>query len=162
MAWLKPFGTHPSLACILWMIFSSSSALTSRTPKDDRDTFQDLPVADHLFMGIVCVDISGLTSTPKSLNDVSGAIGKSWSDFLAYLDLLSFEERPISIVLECVDNLNHNRAVQGRIEKGTLLAIEALRECLKSRRCTMDDLWRYAKICRVQNVIRPYLESLAL
>ena len=24
----------------------------------------------------------------------------------------------------------------------------------------MDDLWRYAKVCRVANVIRPYLESL--
>jgi hypothetical protein len=24
----------------------------------------------------------------------------------------------------------------------------------------MDDLWRYAKICRVSNVMRPYLESL--
>ena len=45
---------------------------------------------------------------------------------------------------------------------GLDVAIEALRECLRSRRCTMDDLWRYAKICRVQNVMRPYLESLAL
>jgi hypothetical protein len=24
----------------------------------------------------------------------------------------------------------------------------------------MDDLWKYAKICRVANVLRPYLESL--
>jgi len=24
----------------------------------------------------------------------------------------------------------------------------------------MDELWRYAKICRVSNVMRPYLESL--
>jgi len=45
---------------------------------------------------------------------------------------------------------------------GLDVAIEALRECLRSRHCTMDDLWRYAKICRVQNVMRPYLESLAL
>lgn len=45
---------------------------------------------------------------------------------------------------------------------GLDVAIEALRECLRSRRCTMDDLWQYAKICRVQNVMRPYLESLAL
>jgi hypothetical protein len=28
-------------------------------------------------------------------------------------------------------------------------------------RCTMDDLWHYADICRVRNVMRPYLESLA-
>ncbi|NHZ69769.1 MAG: transcriptional regulator [Thermotogales bacterium] len=44
---------------------------------------------------------------------------------------------------------------------GLDVAIEALRECLRSKRCTMDDLWQYAKICRVQNVMRPYLESLS-
>lgn len=43
---------------------------------------------------------------------------------------------------------------------GVDVAIEALRECWQSHRCTMDDLWHYAKICRVQNVMRPYLESL--
>ena len=44
---------------------------------------------------------------------------------------------------------------------GLDVAIEALRECWRSKRCTMDDLWQYAKICRVQNVLRPYLESLS-
>ena len=43
---------------------------------------------------------------------------------------------------------------------GLDVAIEALRECWRSRRCAMDDLWHYADICRVQNVMRPYLESL--
>ena len=44
---------------------------------------------------------------------------------------------------------------------GLDVAIESLRECLRSQRCTVDDLWHYAKICRIQNVMRPYLESLA-
>ncbi|RLJ17517.1 transcriptional regulator [bacterium endosymbiont of Escarpia laminata] len=44
---------------------------------------------------------------------------------------------------------------------GLDVSIEALRECWRSRRCTMDDLWQYAKVCRVQNVMRPYLGSLA-
>lgn len=43
---------------------------------------------------------------------------------------------------------------------GLDVAREALRECRRERRCTMDDLWRYAGICRVANVMRPYLESL--
>ena len=43
---------------------------------------------------------------------------------------------------------------------GLDVALEALRECWREHRCTMDDLWRYAKICRVSNVMRPYLESL--
>ena len=109
-------------------IFVSNSALTSRTPNDDQGNPRDLPIADHLFMGIVCVDISTETSTPKSLTDETGATGQCWLGFLAYLDLLHFEERPLTIVLECVQRLDHNRSVQGRIEKGTLLVIEALKE----------------------------------
>jgi len=47
-----------------------------------------------------------------------------------------------------------------RNKVGLDVAIEALRECWRSQRCTMDELWRYAKICRVPNVMRPYLESI--
>ena len=43
---------------------------------------------------------------------------------------------------------------------GLDVALEALRDCWRQRRATMDDLWRYAAICRVKNVMRPYLESL--
>ncbi|WP_404789785.1 type IV toxin-antitoxin system AbiEi family antitoxin domain-containing protein [Altericista sp. CCNU0014] len=43
---------------------------------------------------------------------------------------------------------------------GLDIALEALRESWRDRRCTMDELWHYAKICRVSNVMRPYLESL--
>jgi predicted transcriptional regulator of viral defense system len=44
---------------------------------------------------------------------------------------------------------------------GLDVAMEALRECRRERRCTNDDLWHYAKICRVANVMRPYLEAMA-
>ena len=49
-----------------------------------------------------------------------------------------------------------------RNKTGLDVAIEALRECRRARHCTMDDLWHYAAICRVRNVMRPYLESLAI
>ena len=42
---------------------------------------------------------------------------------------------------------------------GVDVAIEALRDCVEQRRCTVDELWRYARICRVSNVMRPYMES---
>lgn len=42
---------------------------------------------------------------------------------------------------------------------GLDIAIEALREALRERKCTVDELWLYANICRVSNVIRPYLEA---
>ena len=44
---------------------------------------------------------------------------------------------------------------------GVDVAIEALRDCLRTRRCTIDDLWRFAAVCRMQNVMHPYLEALA-
>jgi predicted transcriptional regulator of viral defense system len=44
---------------------------------------------------------------------------------------------------------------------GLDVALEALRETWRARRATMDDLWRYATICRVANVMRPYLETLS-
>jgi predicted transcriptional regulator of viral defense system len=44
---------------------------------------------------------------------------------------------------------------------GLDVALEALRECRRERRCTMDDLWRFARICRVANVMRPYMEALS-
>ena len=43
---------------------------------------------------------------------------------------------------------------------GLDVAIEALRECRGERRCSIDELWHYAEICRVHNVMRPYLEAL--
>jgi len=43
---------------------------------------------------------------------------------------------------------------------GLDVALEALREGWRERRFSMDELWRFAKICRVANVMRPYLESL--
>ena len=42
---------------------------------------------------------------------------------------------------------------------GIDVAIEALRDCVRDRKATIDDIYRFAKVCRVANVMRPYLES---
>jgi predicted transcriptional regulator of viral defense system len=47
-----------------------------------------------------------------------------------------------------------------RNQIGTSVAVEALRDAWRSKRVTVDELWHHAKICRVSNVIRPYLESI--
>ena len=44
---------------------------------------------------------------------------------------------------------------------GVDVALEALQEAWRSKRVNMDELWRFAQICRVANVMRPYIESLA-
>jgi len=43
---------------------------------------------------------------------------------------------------------------------GLDVAIEALRETWRYRRATMDEIWEASEVCRVANVIRPYLEAI--
>lgn len=43
---------------------------------------------------------------------------------------------------------------------GIDIAMEALKECHRLKKATMDELWAAAKVCRVANVMRPYMESL--
>ncbi len=43
---------------------------------------------------------------------------------------------------------------------GVDVAIEALRDGYHQRKFTVDELIHYAEICRVHNVIRPYLEAI--
>ena len=44
---------------------------------------------------------------------------------------------------------------------GLDVALEALRDCWRHRRAPMDEVWNHAKVCRVANVMRPYLEAIA-
>ena len=43
---------------------------------------------------------------------------------------------------------------------GTDVAIEALKESYRGKKASIDELWEAAKVCRVTNVMRPYMESL--
>ena len=43
---------------------------------------------------------------------------------------------------------------------GIDISVEALRDCLRQRRCTTDELFEYARVCRVSRVMRPYVEAL--
>lgn len=47
-----------------------------------------------------------------------------------------------------------------RNKLGVDVAIEALRDCVEQRRCTVDDLSMYARICRVSRVMQPYMEAI--
>ena len=57
---------HRRCACLKMnpTIFKSNECLSQPIPKDADDNPVDVPLADVLFMGIVCVDISRCSSTP--------------------------------------------------------------------------------------------------
>jgi predicted transcriptional regulator of viral defense system len=48
-----------------------------------------------------------------------------------------------------------------RNKVGLDVALEALREAWRKQRVTMAEISRFAQICRVERVMRPYLEALA-
>lgn len=43
---------------------------------------------------------------------------------------------------------------------GLDVALEALRDARSQKKASADELWHFAKICRVANVMRPYLEAI--
>lgn len=43
---------------------------------------------------------------------------------------------------------------------GIDVAVEALRDYLKKHRSGVNELWRFARICRVSRVMQPYLEAI--
>ena len=109
-------------------ILASNAILALDDIKDVHGNDVSQPKADILFMGIVCVDISKCSSTPRSIQDPDSESGRSWLDLLQYLRKLRLEDRPNAIVLECVDNLGNARSISGTIEKGTEVVVEALQE----------------------------------
>lgn len=62
--------------------------------------------------------------------------------------------RVYSVAKTVADCFKHRHKI------GLDVALEALRESRRDNRVTSDEIWRYAKICRVTNVMRPYLESM--
>ncbi|MDD8028065.1 MAG: type IV toxin-antitoxin system AbiEi family antitoxin domain-containing protein [Acidobacteriota bacterium] len=52
-------------------------------------------------------------------------------------------------------------AFKFRNKIGLDAAVEALRDGLRSGKVNRDELWHYAGICRVQKIIKPYIEALS-
>jgi len=46
-----------------------------------------------------------------------------------------------------------------RSKVGINVAVEALRDAWQKKKANATELWKIAKICRMTNVMRPYLES---
>jgi predicted transcriptional regulator of viral defense system len=63
--------------------------------------------------------------------------------------------RVYSVAKTVADCFKHRNKI------GLDVALEALKDARSQKKTSADDLWRYAKICRVANVMRPYLEAVA-
>jgi predicted transcriptional regulator of viral defense system len=47
-----------------------------------------------------------------------------------------------------------------RSKVGMDAAVEALKDTIRRRKCTMDDLILNARVCRVERIMRPYIEAM--
>ena len=78
----------------------------------------------------------------------------------------SFTEGIQPVVIDGVNVKLYNAAktvadcFKFRNKVGLDVALEALSEGWRERKVTSDELWRYAKVNRVANVMRPYQEAL--
>lgn len=81
--------------------------------------------------------------------------GKAFTEGIEVLDLPGGKIRIYDPAKTVVD------AFKFRNKVGLDVALEALRDCLRSRKVTRDELWRYAGVCRVQKIMKPYLEALS-
>lgn len=81
--------------------------------------------------------------------------GAAYSEGIEKHDIDGTEIKVYSVAKSVADGFKYRNKI------GLDVAIEALRDSLNQKKCTRDEIWRYAKICRVQNVIRPYLEATA-
>jgi len=127
--------------------------------------------------GVICL-LSALRFhdlTTQSPHEVWIALERSaWSPKLEHLNLrivrfsgIAFEEGHQEHIIEGVPVQITSPAktvadcFKYRNKISIDVALEALREVRRKRLCTMGELMRFARICRVANVMKPYLESVA-
>ena len=120
-------ATMPVKQLVPALMFERTGDLSKQPAHTADGSFVDCPVCQIAFCGIVCVDVSSLSTTPKSVMDPTGKSGSSFLELMAYLRTLTFEDRPNVLILECVSSLDHQRKLaKQKKEKGTTAVISAL------------------------------------
>ena len=79
---------------------------------------------------------------------------EAFSDGIEIIESDNIKLRVYNIAKTIADCFKHRNKI------GLDVAIEALKEAYSKNKVTVDELWHYAKICRVANVMRPYIEAI--
>ena len=80
--------------------------------------------------------------------------GKAFTEGIETHDVEGQPVRIYSVAKTLADLFKYRNKI------GLDVALEALREAWRERRFTMDEMDRFARICRVERVMKPYLEAL--
>ena len=79
--------------------------------------------------------------------------GDAYSAGIEEVERDGIKLRVYSVAKTVADCFKHRNKV------GLDVALEALKDARTRSKASVDDIWRFAKVCRVANVMRPYLES---
>lgn len=80
--------------------------------------------------------------------------GEAYSAGIEVVERDGVALRVYSVAKTVADCFKHRNKI------GLDVALEALKEARAQRKATADDLWHCAKVCRVAQVMRPYLEAI--
>lgn len=80
--------------------------------------------------------------------------GASYSEGIETQEADGVSYRVYNVAKTIADCFKHRNKI------GMDVAIEALKDASTQNKITVDELWHYAKICRVANVMRPYIEAI--
>jgi len=80
--------------------------------------------------------------------------GDAYSAGIETIKLDGVELRIYSVAKTLADCFKYRNKI------GLDVALEALKDARARNKASIDDIWRYARICRVSNVMRPYLEHI--
>lgn len=80
--------------------------------------------------------------------------GEAYSEGIEVFERDQVPLRVYGIAKTVADCFKHRNKI------GLDVALEALRDARSQKKASADELWRFAKTCRVANVMRPYLEAI--
>ena len=78
--------------------------------------------------------------------------GEAYSEGIDLVERDQVKLRVYCVAKTVADCFKHRNRI------GLDVALEALKDARAKKKASADDLWHFAKICRVTNVMRPYLE----
>jgi len=82
--------------------------------------------------------------------------GRSWNYGVTPVTLEGVPARITNPARTVVDCFRFQRLI------GREAAMEALRDALRERKVTVDQIWRTAEVCRARSLVSPYLESFSV
>ena len=153
-----------------------SRGLYTLTEADVTEHQTLIEASKKLPNGVICL-LSALRFhdlTTASPYEVWMAIGeKDWKPRFAYPPIRLFRFSAVTLSAGVDEHVVDGCSIKVYSEAKTVadcfkyrnkvgldLALEALRECWRQKRATADELWHFADLCRVKNVMRPYLETI--